>query len=119
MIEFEYNNKTYKLTEEEINAAYWYKDRQYREQDAIRQIEIFVYGDSPSKELSDAEKERCEKEFEDLHGISYQQIIDAHSSVADRYYDTEDCNMDENTTWQNAVEDVVLELENSAQTARE
>ena len=46
-VTFEYEGKVYQMTPEEIEAAYFYQERQYRKCDAEAAINAYVFGLDP------------------------------------------------------------------------
>lgn len=42
-VRFTHHGKTYEMTEDQIEAAFRYQERQYRKEDAKYQLDEFVY----------------------------------------------------------------------------
>ena len=76
-----WNGKSWKMTPEQIEAAYRYKERQYRIEDAENQLEL----------NADWIEEKC--------GYSYNEIIEFSEELAERFQDNFDCNVSENDDW--------------------
>jgi len=108
-IEFEYGGKTYSMTEEEIEAAYRYKERQYRKEDALRQLNQFIFDeDDPEDDGSSIEEKK--RWFECIYLITYEEAREMLDDFVDTFEDFADCNVDENQTWHDAIEEVLEEV---------
>ena len=44
LIDFEYYGKSYRMAQEEIEAAYRYQEMQYRKADALRMLTSYAFG---------------------------------------------------------------------------
>lgn len=73
-----WNGKSWEMTPEQIEAAYRYKERQYRIDDALYQLELNADW------------------IEEEYGYSYNEIIDFSEELAERFQDYFDCNESEN-----------------------
>lgn len=76
-----WNGKSWEMTPEQIEAAYRYKERQYRIDDAYNQLELNADW------------------IEDKYGYSYNEIIEFSEELAERFQDDFDCNKSENDAW--------------------
>ena len=76
-----WNGKSWKMTPEQIEAAYRYKERQYRIDDAYNQLELNADW------------------IEQKYGYSYNEIIEFSEELAERFEDKFDCNVSENDDW--------------------
>ena len=79
---------TYVMNEDQIEAAYRYREREYREMDAKHFIEErleWLYGDKSA--------------FEKEYGVSYDDAIEDVDYLASRFMDEFDCNVPENEIW--------------------
>ena len=81
-----WNGKSWEMTPEQIEAAYRYKERQYRIDDAYNQLELNADW------------------IEEKYGYSYNEIIEFSEELAERYHDNEDCNVSENDMWVSQIE---------------
>lgn len=100
MITFEHNGEVYNMTEEQIEAAYRYKEHWHRVQDAKRQIFYCGFGSyDPSEEDKRA--------FENRWGFDMDHALTLAEDVIDEFDRTFDCNVPENDLWDNAVEKVL------------
>ena len=106
-IEFEYNGKKYVMTEEELEAAYRYKERQYLKEDALRQLNDLVFDECEVDE--DDEVESKKQRFESVYHITYEEACEMLDDFVDTFEDFADCNVDENQTWHNAIVEVLEE----------
>ena len=80
-----WNGKSWEMTPEQIEAAYRYKERQYRIDDAYNQLELNADW------------------IEDKYGYSYIEIIEFSEELAERFLDDFDCNESENDMWVNRI----------------
>ena len=76
-----WNGKSWEMTPEQIEAAYRYKERQYRIDDAYNQLELNADW------------------IEDKYGYSYNEIIEFSEELAERFQDDFDCNESKNDAW--------------------
>lgn len=76
-----WNGKSWEMTPEQIEAAYRYKERQYRIDDAYNQLELNADW------------------IEDEYGYPYNEIIEFSEELAERFQDDFDCNESENDAW--------------------
>lgn len=100
---FEYGGKQYKMTEEQIEAAFRYQDRQYRLADASEHLYTEIYGDEDLWNMSDFQKANLEKMFERETGVSVERAKEMLDMFADAFEDNQDCNECENDTWHSAI----------------
>lgn len=75
------NGKVWLMTPEQIEAAYRYKEHQYRIEDAENQLELNADW------------------IEDKYGYSYDEIIEFSEELAERFQDNFNCNESENDAW--------------------
>ena len=108
-IEFEYGGKLYAMTATEIEAAYRYKERQYRKEDALRQLNQFIF-DEDDPESDGASVEEKKRWFECIYLITYEEACEMLDDFVDTFEDFTDCNVDENQTWHDAIEEVLEEV---------
>ena len=80
-----WNGKSWEMTPEQIEAAYRYKERQYRIDDAYNQLELNADW------------------IEEKYGYSYNEIIEFSEELAERFQDDFDCNVSENNAWMNCI----------------
>lgn len=80
-----WNGKSWEMTPEQIEAAYRYKERQYRISDAENQLEL------------------NEDWIHDEYGYSSDEIAEYAEEFAERFQDNFDCNMSENNVWINCI----------------
>lgn len=76
-----WNGKSWEMTPEQIEAAYRYKERQYRIEDAENQLELNADW------------------IQDEYGYSDDEIMDFADELAERFQDNFDCNESENDAW--------------------
>lgn len=76
-----WNGKSWEMTPEQIEAAYRYKERQYRVGDAKSQLELNADW------------------IEEKYGYSYDEAIEYAEELAECFQDDFDCNESENDAW--------------------
>lgn len=76
-----WNGKSWEMTPEQIEAAYRYKERQYRIEDAENQLELNADW------------------IQDEYGYSPDEIIEFSEGLVERFQDNFDCNKSENDAW--------------------
>ena len=69
-----WDGKSWEMTPEQIEAAYRYKEHQYRIDDAYNQLELNADW------------------IEEKYGYSYNEIIEFSEELAERFQDDFDCN---------------------------
>lgn len=79
------NGKVWLMTPEQIEAAYRYKEHQYRIEDAENQLEL----------NADWIKEK--------YGYSYDEVIEHAEELAECFQDNFDCDMSENSLWSSFI----------------
>ena len=104
-IRFFYDEKEYVMTAEEIEAAYRFREREYRLADAERQVSIFCFGVDDPDCLTAEESLKAKADFLRHYKISYEeaQKEDFLNLIIQNYEDRIDCNIDENSQWENAI----------------
>lgn len=107
-VEFEHNGKKYAMTEDEITAAYWYKEKQHRREDALRQLNQFIFNEDEPVEEADAEEKK--RWFERVYLISYETACGMLDDFVRAFERFGDCNVDENQTWHDAIVEVLEEV---------
>lgn len=80
-----WDGKSWEMTPEQIEAAYRYKEHQYRIDDAYNQLELNADW------------------IEEKYGYSYNEIIEFSEELAERFQDDFDCNVSENNAWMNCI----------------
>ena len=75
------NGKVWLMTPEQIEAAYRYKEHQYRIEDAENQLELNADW------------------IHDKYGYSDDEIMDFADELVERFEDRFDCNVSENDAW--------------------
>lgn len=116
LVHFEYDGKKYAMTEAEIEAAYRYKESQFRKEDAVRQLNYFVFGyDKPgfSGDPDDASVSEMEDitDFECRYGISFADAQRLADSFEAEFCAIFDCNVPENDLWHTAIATVLEDME--------
>lgn len=88
-----WNGKSWKMTPEQIEAAYRYREFQYRISDAKNQIELNI-------DL-----------IEEKYGYSYDEAIEYAEELAECFNENFDCDVPENDAWSNCIEEVFSSLD--------
>ena len=100
MTTFEHNGTVYNMTEEQIEAAYRFREHQHRLEDAKRQIVYYGFGtETPTTEEQAV--------FENRWGFDMDHALTLAEDVIDEFDRTFDCNVPENDLWDTAVEKVL------------
>ena len=110
-VTFEYNGKSYCMTSDELEAAYRFKEREYRKEDAKHAIECYVFGDD---DISGDERAEEQRYFEEKYGVKYDDLFAGAPEIVDIFFQKQDCNEGENTTWASANADYIRRIELSA-----
>lgn len=108
---FHHNGKQYEMTSDEIEAAYRYQRHHYLLMDAAMHLEEFVFGytlEDPDR-LTDCDIEE-EAYFTDEYGITFEEAKKHLNSFVYKFESRQDCDIDENSTWSNAIRNVLLDL---------
>lgn len=103
-----YKGKVYEMTEEQIEAAYEYRKRQFLLDDAKRQLDDYIYGCDPDA-LSKWDKQFQDAVFLERNGFEPEVAYAKLEEIVRWYEQNGDCNVDENSAWQSAICDVLNE----------
>ena len=93
------------LTEDQLEAAFRKKEHDYRVQDALYHI-LAYFGMEEGEEPEDPE------EFEKEYGYKFEAALKKANTLADQFIEKHDCNIDENTQWDNLVSKELISLIN-------
>ena len=110
LIDFKYAGKAYQMTREEIEAAYRYREREYRQSDAEVAIEYFAFGSEDPESMTDAEYKQAVDSFEEQYGVKYNDLMKRAPEIVDLFFRKQDCNIAENQTWEDTIADVVQRM---------
>lgn len=109
-VTFEFEGKVYQMTREEIEAAYRYREREYRQSDAEVAIEYFAFGSEDPESMTDAEYKQAVDSFEEQYGVKYNDLMKRTPDIVDLFFQKQDCNIAENQTWEDTIVDVVQRM---------
>lgn len=109
-VTFEFEGKVYQMTREEIEAAYRYREREYRQSDAEVAIEYFTFGSEDPESMTDAEYKQAVDSFEEQYGVKYNDLMKRAPEIVDLFFQKQDCNIAENQTWEDTIVDVVQRM---------
>lgn len=109
-VTFEFEGKVYQMTREEIEAAYRYREREYRQSDAEVAIEYFAFGSEDPESMTDAEYKQAVDSFEEQYGVKYNDLMKRSPEIVDLFFQKQDCNIAENQTWEDTIVDVVQRM---------
>ncbi len=109
-VTFEFEGKVYQMTHEEIEAAYRYREREYRQSDAEVAIEYFAFGSEDPESMTDAEYKRAVDSFEEQYGVKYNDLMKRAPEIVDLFFQKQDCNIAENQTWEDTIADVIQRM---------
>ena len=110
LIDFKYAGKAYQMTREEIEAAYRYREREYRQSDAEVAFEYFAFGSEDPESMTDAEYKQAVDSFEEQYGVKYNDLMKRAPEIVDLFFQKQDCNIAENQTWEDTIADVVQRM---------
>lgn len=99
---FEHDGVEYSLTRGEIDAAWAFKEKELRLEDAERHLEYLVFG-CDRDELDDIEIIACIDFFEQRFGVSYADALDMKELFVVQYDNIFDCNTAENVLWNESI----------------
>ena len=109
-VTFEFDGKVYQMTREEIEAAYRYREREYRQSDAEVAIEYFAFGSEDPESMTDAEYKQAVDSFEEQYGVKHNDLMKRAPEIVDLFFQKQDCNIAENQTWEDTIVDVVQRM---------
>lgn len=107
---FEFEGKVYQMTREEIEAAYRYREKEYRQSDAEVAIEYFAFGSEDPESMTDAENKQAVDSFEEQYGVKYNDLMKRAPEIVDLFFQKQDCNIAENQTWEDVIADVIQRM---------
>lgn len=93
------------LTEEEIERVFRHQDMEYMKEDAKYHLMSYVDHDEEDEELK--------AEFKEKFGLDFDQLInneDELETLAEDFSEEQDCNVDENSTWDYVIEKYLKEM---------
>lgn len=105
-VRFTHLGKTYEMTEDQIEAAFRYQERQYRRMDAESQLDEFIYGDNPGN-LMRIDLEIQEKDFKERYEMEVADAYKLLDEIIDQFDKMFTCEIGENTIWQEAIRAVL------------
>ena len=109
-VTFEFEGKVYQMTREEIEAAYRYREQEYRTCDAEVALQYFVFGSEDPEFMDDEEYKQAVDGFEQQNGVKYDDLRASIPEIVGVFFQKQDCNIGENQTWEEAITDVILRL---------
>ncbi len=109
-VTFEFGGKVYQMTREEIEAAYRYREKEYRQSDAEVAIEYFAFGSEDPESMTDAEYKQAVDSFEEQYGVKYNDLMKRAPEIVGLFFQKQDCNIAENQTWEDTIADVVQRM---------
>lgn len=101
-----YHGKRYEMTDEQLEAAYRFRKRQYKMADAKCHLELFIYGDEPCT-MSDFDIQYQEQDFLERYHMTPVEAFAKLEKIVSRFEKDADCNLDENAQWNNAIQNVL------------
>ena len=101
---FFYKGKRYEMTDEQIEAGYYFQNRKNLYEDAARQLLTFICDDDPEN-VSQVEMASAIQEFQRKYGLEVCEV--RLEQIVSLYERQRDCNIAESTVWQSAVWEVV------------
>jgi len=121
IIVFEHDGVTYTMTASQMEAAYRCQEQRYRLRDALRHLNIFVYGvdknyGEPISEEDETEDDRKNRLlFEKIYGVAYQTLSAPAmlETFVKRFKDNFDCRVSEKSQWDNVIRHVLPKTSNN------
>lgn len=107
---FEFEGKVYQMNREEIEAAYRYREQEYRTCDAEVALQYFAFGSEDPEFMEDEEYKQAVDSFEQQNGVKYDDLRASIPEIVGLFFQKQDCNVSENQTWEEAIADVILRL---------
>ncbi len=109
-VTFEFEGKVYQMTREEIEAAYRYREQEYRTCDAEVALQSFVFGSEDPEFMDDEEYQQAADSFEAQYGVKYQDLMESVPEIVGLFFQKQDCNIAENQTWEDVISDVIQRM---------
>lgn len=109
-VTFEFEGKVYQMTREEIEAAYRYREREYRQSDAEVAVEYFAFGSEDPESMTDEEYKQAVDSFEEQYGVKYNELMENVPEIVGLFFQKQDCNIAENQTWEDVIADVIQRM---------
>lgn len=109
-VTFEFEGKVYQMTREEIEAAYRYREKEYRQSDAEVAIEYFAFGSEDPESMTDAEYKQAVDSFERQNEVKYDDLRASIPEIVGVFFQKQDCNIAENQTWEDVIADVIQRM---------
>ena len=109
-VTFEFEGKVYQMNREEIEAAYRYREQEYRTCDAEVALQYFVFGSEDPEFMDDEEYKQAVDSCEQQNGVKYDDLRASIPEIVGLFFQKQDCNVSENQTWEEAIADVILRL---------
>ena len=103
---FFYNGKRYEMTDEQLEAAYRFRQQQYREQDAKSHLDEFIFGGNPA-DMSEFDIQYQVADFFERYHMEVEEAYGKLQQIVSRFEKNADCNIDENSRWETAIRDVL------------
>lgn len=110
LVTFEFDGKVYQMTRDEIEAAYRYREIEYRRSDAEVALQYFVFGGDDPEFMDDDEYKQAIAGFEENYGVKYADLRDSIPDIIGVFFQKQDYNVGENQTWEDAIADVIQRM---------
>lgn len=101
---FFYMGKRYEMTDDEIAAAYHFKEQQNLLEDAARQLLTFIFDDDPDN-VSEIDQVQKICDFERTYGIRPEEVN--LRQIISKYEKLSGGNVPENIAWESAIWEVL------------
>lgn len=96
-----------------LELIYRYQEYEYRREDARRQLDYLIFGDEGDPEsLTEEEWAKEAQSFfdESYPNVTPSEALQAIPQYIERFEDGIDCNVDENSRWEQAIRDELDDL---------
>lgn len=109
-VTFEFEGKVHQMTREEIEAAYRYREQEYRQSDAEVAVEYFAFGSEDPESMTDEEYKQAVDSFEEQYGVKYNDLMENVPEIVGLFFQKQDCNIAENQIWEDVIADVIQRM---------
>lgn len=106
-VHFEVGGRSFDLTQDELDAAYFYKDMQYGMEDAKSQLNRVCFGSRnmgyPEVDDLPADAEKYLAEFQEVFGVSFDTALQNLDQIYDTYGIVQASDRSDDENWEEAI----------------
>lgn len=103
---FFFRGKRYCMSEDQLEAAYRFRQMQYLQQDAKNHLDLFIFGDDP-EQMTNFDLEYQANAFMEKYHMETIEAYALVDKIVAQFEHDSDCNLDENSQWENAIRTVL------------